>query len=109
MADRRTRVTLSIPWDDEETDHPAQWDYTGLLDSLHTVHVVDFRDLSELGVDDYEIEEVTVAKPVGAIVSARLPKEIAEQVFAEAEAKNVPASSVLAAIIVAHFVEREEP
>lgn len=32
MAARRTRVTLSIPWDDEDHGYPANWGWDELLE-----------------------------------------------------------------------------
>lgn len=48
---RRTRITLSIPWDDEEHDHPSAWGYDVLLEveDEREVHVVDFEEVDEQG------------------------------------------------------------
>lgn len=43
---RRTRVVLSIPWDDETEDHPSGWGYDVLLNRLiGEVIVVDFEEV----------------------------------------------------------------
>jgi hypothetical protein len=51
VAERRTRITLSIPWDDEDNDHPSAWGWDVLLnlDGHREVHVVDFEDVDEHG------------------------------------------------------------
>jgi hypothetical protein len=46
MATRRTRVTLSIPWDDEVEDHPSGWGYDVLLERDGEVYVVDFEEVN---------------------------------------------------------------
>lgn len=43
--DRRTRIVLSIPWDDETEDHPSGWGYDVLLNRLDEVHVIDFAEV----------------------------------------------------------------
>lgn len=53
MAARRTRVTLSIPWDDETHEHPANWGYDVLL-GLETIEgqeviLVDFEEVTDQG------------------------------------------------------------
>lgn len=56
MAARRTRVTLSIPWDDENNDHPSAWGWDeiimpGASGTLGDggVMVVDFEEVDEKG------------------------------------------------------------
>lgn len=54
MAPRRTRVVLSIPWDDEDNDHPANWDYENLMDLTTDedgvgVLVIDFEEVNKQG------------------------------------------------------------
>ena len=49
MANRRTRVTLSIPWDDETEDHPAGWGYDVLLNRVDEVYVVQTEEVNEQG------------------------------------------------------------
>jgi len=40
----RTRITLSVPWDPETQEHPAQWGWDVLLDAISEVHVVSWED-----------------------------------------------------------------
>lgn len=50
MAQRRTRVVLSIPWDDEDQSHPCDWGYETLLNVGHDgrlVVVVDWAEVEE--------------------------------------------------------------
>lgn len=44
-VERRTRIVLSIPWDDETEDHPSGWGYDVLLNRLDEVHVIDFAEV----------------------------------------------------------------
>jgi len=50
-VERRTRITLSIPWDDETQDHPASWGWDVLISNLseREVHVVDHEEVDEQG------------------------------------------------------------
>jgi hypothetical protein len=48
VASRRTRVVLSIPWDDETEDHPSAWGYDVLLNRAlpdSEVYVIDFAEV----------------------------------------------------------------
>ena len=49
MARRQTRIVLLVPWDDEEMDHPAGWDWTGLLDltTPEDTLVIDFEEVED--------------------------------------------------------------
>ncbi len=42
--------------------------------------------------DEWEDEKATVERPVSAVVSVRFPSDVAQRVFAEAEARGVPTS-----------------
>lgn len=44
---------------------------------------------------EWETEESEAVKPVAVVVSARLPAEIAEQVFEVAQRRGVPTSTIL--------------
>lgn len=44
---------------------------------------------------NWEVEEVEVERPVAVVVSARLPQELAERVFAEAQRRGTPVSAVV--------------
>jgi hypothetical protein len=44
---------------------------------------------------NWEAEEVEVERPVAVVVSARLPQELAERVFAEAQRRGTPVSAVV--------------
>jgi ribbon-helix-helix CopG family protein len=45
--------------------------------------------------DDWETEESEAVKPVGVVVSARLPADLAERVFEVAQRRGVPTSAIL--------------
>lgn len=51
MAKRYTRVILSVPWDDEENDHPASWGWTVLLNTVDEVVLLDFTDVQTTEVE----------------------------------------------------------
>jgi hypothetical protein len=44
---------------------------------------------------NWEIEEVEVERPVAVVVSARLPQELADRVFAEAQRRGTPISGIV--------------
>lgn len=46
MALRLTAITLLVPWDDEDQDHPAGWGWDLLIGNEQTrlVEVLDFLD-----------------------------------------------------------------
>lgn len=43
---RKTRITLVVPWDDEDNDHPSSWGWDVMINNVlpHEVVVVDFED-----------------------------------------------------------------
>ena len=45
--------------------------------------------------EEWETEDVEVAKPVGAVISVRFPQEIADRIFAEARRRGVKTSVVV--------------
>jgi hypothetical protein len=51
LAERRTRVVLSVPWDDEWNDHPAHWGWDVLLQIEDPLGVllVDFEEVDDDG------------------------------------------------------------
>lgn len=54
MAERRSRIVLSVPWDDETEDHPAGWKWEALVywpnpGPDRPFIVVDFEDVDENG------------------------------------------------------------
>jgi hypothetical protein len=49
--------------------------------------------------DEWEDEEATVERPVSAVVSVRFPSDVAQRVFAEAEARGVPTSAFIRAAV----------
>lgn len=44
---------------------------------------------------DWEVEEVEVAKPVGVVISVRLPSDMADRVIDLARRRGVPTSAVV--------------
>jgi hypothetical protein len=44
---------------------------------------------------DWEIEEAKVSQPVDAVVSVRFPRDLADQLFAEARRRGVKTSAVV--------------
>lgn len=101
MADRRTRVTINVPWDDQVHDHPAQWRYSQLLNTAEEVYVVSF--------DDVEPELNEPQKTVGflsSIVSARLPDTLMDRVETEAKRRGTTQAAVVRAIIAGYFDDR---
>ena len=47
------------------------------------------------GDEKWAVEDVEVAKPVAVVLSVRVPKDLAEQFYTEAERRGVRASSLL--------------
>jgi hypothetical protein len=58
--------------------------------------------------DEWEDEEAAVERPVSAVVSVRFPSDVAQRVFAEAEARGVP-TSVLIRTAVEEYLDSSVP
>lgn len=44
---KTVRITLDVPWEDDQHDHPSQWNWTILTDSYHEVEVVSYTEQPE--------------------------------------------------------------
>jgi hypothetical protein len=45
--------------------------------------------------DEWEVEEVQTPKPVGAVISVRLPQDLADRLLREAERRGVRTSAIV--------------
>ena len=53
--------------------------------------------------DEWETEEVDVARPVGVVISTRFPSEVAEWLHAEAARRGVKTSAVVREAVEAYI------
>lgn len=52
IEDRVTIITLRVPWDSENEDHPAGWGWDLLLNRYSQVDVISFEEEMEEGQQD---------------------------------------------------------
>jgi len=59
--------------------------------------------MTERDERDWEDEKVEVSKPVGTVISVRVPPDVAQRVFDLAERRGVPVSAILREAVDAYL------
>jgi hypothetical protein len=52
---------------------------------------------------EWENEKVEVSKPVGTVISVRVPPDVAQRIFDQAERRGVPVSAILREAVDAYL------